>query len=203
MSLSKLPLSYYLNDDVLHLSQDLLGKFLYTNMDGNLCGGMIVETEAYRAPQDKASHAYGLKKTKRNKVMYSKGGVCYVYLCYGIHHLFNVVTNSEGVPHAILIRAIEPIDGIDMMLKRRKKDTLDYTLSNGPGTLSVSLGIVKEMNGLELSGPKVWLEDKGVKIEKSDIEKTPRIGIAYAGEDAKKPWRYIIRKSPWISKARA
>jgi DNA-3-methyladenine glycosylase len=134
--MTKLPLSFYQQDDVLEVSRKLLGKYLFTHFDNVLTGGMIIETEAYRAPEDRASHAYGMRRTKRNEVMYQAGGVCYVYLCYGIHALFNVITNQEGIPHAILIRAIKPLVGIETMLKRRHKQKIDCNLTGGPGTLT-------------------------------------------------------------------
>lgn len=185
-----MPQSYYRHSDVLHLSRDLLGKYLMTHIDGVLTGGMIIETEAYRGPEDKASHAFGGKKTARNAVMYEGGGVCYVYRCYGIHAMFNVVTYEKGIPHAILIRAIKPEIGIPTMLERRKQVKISPTLSGGPGTLCQALGIDTIHNGLSLSGSLIWIEDRGVDIK--DILTGPRIGVDYAGEDAALPWRFRI-----------
>lgn len=187
-----LPLEYYKHDDVLHLSKDLLGKFLLTKIGPVVTGGMIIETEAYRAPEDRASHAYGNRRTKRNAVMYGEGGVSYVYQCYGLHFLFNIVTNEHEIPHAILIRALKPLVGIEEMLKRRKKSKLDRTLTNGPGTITQALGITKAHNGLPLIGPEIWLEDRGVNVSEEDIVAGPRIGIDYAGEDALLPWRFCF-----------
>ncbi len=192
MTKHKLPLSYYRNTDVLQVSRDLLGKYLMTNIDGELTGGMIIETEAYHGPEDKASHAYGGRKTARNAVMYEAGGVCYVYRCYGIHALFNVVTNEGKIPHAILIRAIEPEIGIPIMLRRRKQIKVTPTLSNGPGTLTQALGIDLIHNGLALTGPLIWIEDRGVQVK--DILTGPRVGVDYAGEHAALPWRFRIPK---------
>lgn len=185
---SPLPLEYYLTDDVLTISQDLLGKFLITKINGELTGGMIVETEAYRGPEDRASHAYNNRRTKRNEVMYAHGGVCYTYLCYGIHTLFNIVTNKREIPHAILVRAIEPIWGVEVMLRRRKKAVANKTLTVGPGSLSEALGITLKHNATELTGHTIWLEDHGVTP--TDIITSPRIGIDYAGEDALLHWRF-------------
>lgn len=187
-----LPLSYYWNEDVVFLSRDLLGKYLFTNIGGKLTGGMITETEAYRGPDDRASHAFGNRRTKRTEVMYAKGGVCYIYLCYGIHSLFNVITHTEGVPHAILIRSIQPTEGIETMLKRRKKIKIDKTLTVGPGSVSQALGLTTKLNGTSLDSPIVWIEDRGVKISDSKVEIGPRVGIDYAGEHAHLPWRFRV-----------
>lgn len=187
-----LPLDYYKSHDVVFLSRDLLGKFLFTQIDSIITGGMIIETEAYRAPEDRASHAYGNRRTKRNEIMYSEGGVSYVYQCYGIHALFNIVTNDIGIPHAILIRAIEPTVGIDEMLRRRKKDKIDRTLSGGPGTLTQALGITCKDNGLSLAGPRIWIENRGVYVPPESIISSPRVGVDYAGEDALLPWRFRL-----------
>lgn len=183
---------YYKHQDVVFLSKDLLGKHLYTRINGHLTGGIITETEAYKGPEDRASHAYNYRRTKRNEVMYHEGGKAYVYICYGIHSLFNVVTNVEGIPHAILIRAIEPTEGIEWMMKRRNKQTQDRTLTSGPGTLSQALGISHAQNGLSLTGPEIWIEDHGMEIPHTKIIKGPRVGIDYAGEDAFLPWRFRV-----------
>lgn len=187
-----LPLEYYQNDDVLFLSQDLLGKFLLTKIGPTITGGMIIETEAYRAPEDRASHAFGGKRTKRNAVMFHAGGVCYVYQCYGIHALFNIVTNGLDTPHAILIRAIQPLIGVEEMLKRRNKEHVTKTLAGGPGTLTQALGITLEHNGLPLSGPPIWIEDRGIETPIESIVTGPRVGVDYAGEDALLPWRFRL-----------
>jgi DNA-3-methyladenine glycosylase len=185
---------YYLQADVIQLSQDLLGKYLFTCFEDKMTGGKIIETEAYRGPEDKASHAYGNRRTKRNEVMYHKGGICYVYVCYGIHCLFNIVTHREGIPHAILIRAIEPEIGIEYMIKRRKTKFQSPTLTSGPGSLTQALGIAKAHNGSLLTGPEIWIEDRGLHIPPERILSGPRIGIDYAGEDALLPWRFLLKK---------
>lgn len=185
---------YYLQDDVVKLSRELLGKYLFTRFDDKLTGGIIIETEAYRGPEDKASHAFGNRRTKRNEVMYHDGGISYVYLCYGIHSLFNIVTNKENIPHAILIRAIEPIAGVEYMLSRRGKHKLTPSLTSGPGALTVALGINTRHNGLPLEGPEIWVEDRGIKVPGKDIVAGPRVGVDYAGEDALLPWRFRLKK---------
>ncbi len=190
-----LPLAYYQHKDVLFLSQDLLGKFLVTEINGKRTSGKIVETEAYRAPEDKASHAYNYRRTRRNEVMYHSGGVCYVYRCYGIHALFNVVTNDAEVPHAILIRAIEPVEGVDIMLERRKKSKIDKTLTAGPGTLSQALGIDTIHNGQPLVNSTIWIEDRGLFVQSDEIIASPRVGVDYAKEDALLPWRFRIKNN--------
>jgi len=193
----KLPLSYYQHHDVLFLSKDLLGKFLFTKIGAKLTGGMIIETEAYRAPEDRASHAYGNKRTKRNAPMYMHGGVCYVYQCYGIHYLLNIITNLEEIPHGILIRAIFPIVGIDEMLKRRGKNKIDKSFITGPGTVTEALGITLEQNCLLLNSAQIWIEDKKIKIPDEAIIVGPRIGVEYAKEDALLPWRFRVSPT-WL-----
>lgn len=188
----KLPLSFYQREDVVEISRQLLGKFLLTCFDNYVTGGMIIETEAYRAPDDRASHAYGMRRTKRNEAMYQAGGICYVYLCYGIHALFNVVTHQEGIPHAILIRAIEPTIGIEKMLLRRPKNKLNHPLANGPGTLTQALGIGLVHNQLSLTDSEIWIEDRGFPNNEFEITASPRIGVDYAGEDALLPWRFRL-----------
>jgi len=190
----KLTPEFYLRKDVLKITEELIGKFLVTNIDNELTSGMIVEAEAYNGPVDKASHAYNNRRTKRNEVMYAKGGVAYVYLCYGIHHLFNVVTNIEDIPHAILIRAVIPTDGVDIILKRRKQNKITKKISDGPGTLSTALGIKTVHSSVPLSEKLIWIEDRGIKFKKKDILTSPRIGVDYAGEDAKLPYRFRLKE---------
>jgi DNA-3-methyladenine glycosylase len=186
-----IPLTFYQQDDVVDLSRQLIGKYLFTCIDGQTTGGMIIETEGYRGAEDKACHAYQNRRTKRTETMFSEGGVAYVYLCYGLHHMFNIVTNKADIPHAILIRAIQPEVGIDQMLKRRNKKVLGPALTNGPGSLCQALNITRELDGAALDGNKIWLEDRNIVIPAERIEATPRIGIDYAGEDRLKPWRFI------------
>ena len=197
----KLPRSFYARPDVVKIAKDLLGKYLFTNIDGCLSGGMIVETEAYSGENDKACHSHLGRRTKRTEIMYQKGGLAYVYLTYGIHYLFNVVTNVEGNADAVLIRAIEPVEGVEWMLERRNMEKVAYRLTAGPGVLSQAMGISKEHYGLELTGNTIWVEDRGRRLKEEEIEDRPRVGIAYAGKDAWLPWRFSIRNNPWVSKA--
>ena len=142
--------SFYLNDDVNKVAKMLLGKRLVTNF-GSITSGIIVETEAYKGQNDKASHAYNMKRTRRTSPMFFDGGISYIYLCYGIHNLFNVVTNKQNFPDAVLVRAIEPQEGIEVMLKRRKLSKLGYNLTSGPGILSKALGITTQSSRKELA----------------------------------------------------
>jgi DNA-3-methyladenine glycosylase len=198
----KLPLSFYLKDDVVFLSKQLLGKYLFTNVGEGLTGGKIVETEAYAGEIDKGSHAFGGRRTNRTEVMYSKGGIAYVYLIYGFYDMFNVVTGKEGRPHATLVRAIEPTEGIEIMLQRRKMSKAEPKLTAGPGVLCRALEITRELNGESLLGDKIWIEDRGEKIADEDIIASPRVNIQYAGAHAEFPWRFRVKNNPWTSKAK-
>jgi DNA-3-methyladenine glycosylase len=197
-----LPSSFYLSEDVLHQSQTLLGKFLVTKINGIQTAGMITETEAYRGQDDKASHAYNNRHTKRTATMFREGGCAYVYLCYGIHHLFNVVTGPEGVANAILIRAVEPFENIDVIKQRRGIDKLKPQLTAGPGVMSMAMGISTVLDGESLltREGQIWIEDRGVALEAKDIQPTTRVGVDYAQECARWPWRFYIKDSVWISK---
>lgn len=192
----KLKQSFYLREDVTQIAKDLLGKVLCTLVDGNLTAGKIVETEAY-SYKERACHAFGERKTKRTEVIFMNGGTAYVYLCYGIHKLFNVVTNQEGVAEAVLVRAVEPIDGLEVMNSRRKGKGL-LELTSGPGKLAEAMGIGLTHNKSNLLNGSIWIEDRGLEI--SPIEASPRIGVAYANEDALLPWRYTIGDSAHVSK---
>ncbi len=196
----KLLPAFYLQEDVVETSKALLGKILYSNINGQLSSGMITETEAYKAPEDRASHAFGGKRTKRTEVFFEKGGISYVYLCYGIHHLFNVITNKKNIPHAILIRAIEPIEGIKYMLERRNKIIVSPPLTCGPGSMSQAMGFTMAHNKIDLQGNEIWIEDNGILLSEKEIVKGPRIGVDYAGDYASMPWRFGIKDNKWISK---
>ncbi|KOP37478.1 DNA-3-methyladenine glycosylase [Flavobacterium sp. WLB] len=197
---NKIPFSYYLNSDVIFLAKDLLGKVLCTQIDGEITSGIIVETEAYFGIQDKASHAYGGRKTDRTETLYSQGGVSYVYLCYGIHHLFNIVSSVEGEPHAVLIRGIEPLTGKDIMETRRNMSASKGAISAGPGSAAKALGIDRSFNKKDLGGEEIWLEDHGIRYTEDQIAASPRVGVAYAQEDALLPWRFFIKGNKYVSK---
>ncbi len=198
--MAKLPYSFYQNEDVLLLAKQLLGKQLFTSIDGRLTGGTIVETEAYHGVTDKASHAYGGRFTARTAPMYQAGGISYVYLCYGIHHLFNVVTGVENNPHAVLIRGIEPMVGLDVMLDRRKMQKMAPRLTAGPGALAQAMGIDKKLNAKDLQGDEIWIEDAGIHVKPEQLVASPRIGVAYAEDHALLPWRFYIKGNPYVSK---
>lgn len=187
----KLQPDFYRRADVVQISRDLLGKVLCTRINGKTTHAIVTETEAYAGVMDKASHAYGDRRTKRTEPMYGSGGVAYVYLCYGIHHLFNVVTNIEGVPHAVLIRAGKPLKGIQAMCLRRGKERTDKRLLSGPGSLAKALGITTEVTGTSLSGRQVWFEDIGINVDNATITAGPRVGIDYAADDAHRPYRFM------------
>ncbi len=197
--MEKIPLEFYLRNDVVQIAKELLGKMLVVNNAGKKTAGRIVEVEAYNGIIDKASHSYNNRRTARTEIMYAEGGVAYVYLCYGIHHLFNVVTNREEMPHAILIRALEPVSGIDEMIRKTKKKKSDFSLTSGPGNLSKAMGISLQQNGLRLNGDHIYLADDGVTYSKKEIAATPRIGVEYAGEDALLPFRFFKKENPYVS----
>ncbi|PXY47092.1 DNA-3-methyladenine glycosylase [Flavobacterium hydrophilum] len=197
---TKLQLSYYLNPDVLFLAKDLLGKVLFTQINGEVTAGVIIETEAYFGVTDKASHAYGGRRTNRTETMYSEGGVSYVYLCYGIHHLFNIVSSVKGEPHAVLIRGIEPLIGKDIMEIRRNMSAVKAAISSGPGSVAKAMGIDKSFNQKDLTGEEIWIEDYNIRYNSDEIVSTPRVGVAYAQEDAFLPWRFFIKDNKYVSK---
>jgi DNA-3-methyladenine glycosylase len=196
----KLPESFYTHSNVVQISRDLLGKYLFTSIDSIKTGGYIVETEAYNGVVDKASHAFGNRNTPRTSVMFRHGGIAYVYLCYGIHEMFNIVTSVEGEPHAILIRAIEPTEGIDEMLMRRKMTALKPSLTSGPGSVAKALGISRAINAISLQSDTLWLEDKGLSFTDEEVTAVPRVGVDYAGEDALLPYRFYVKGNKYVSK---
>ena len=192
--MTKIEKAFYEREDVVRIAKELLGKYVFTCFDGMRTGGMITETEAYAGAMDKASHAYNNRRTQRTEVMYAEGGTAYVYLCYGMHSLFNVVTHQKDVPHAVLIRAIEPTEGIELMLQRTSKQQLTKDFGIGPGKVAKALGIHYSHSGLSLIGNEIWLEDKGIVPNKEEITITTRIGVAHAAEDALLPYRFIFNK---------
>ena len=192
--------SFYLREDVVAIARELIGKYIITTFNGELTAGMISETEAYAGITDKASHAFGGRNTPRTEVMYRQGGTAYVYLCYGMHSLFNIVTNSRGIPHAILIRAIRPTEGINIMERRMERNAGSKTFAGGPGKVAKALGIHYRISGTNLCTAgvdkrdnSIWIEDRGMLHANAEIHITPRIGIAYAGEDALLPYRFVLK----------
>ena len=195
----KLPLSFYQRENVLEIARDLMGKVLVTNWEGRISSGRIVEVEAYEGTIDRASHAFGGRRTARTEIMYKAGGFAYVYLCYGIHHLFNVVTHFEETPHAILVRALEPLGGVDLMLERTGKSKADHSLTRGPGNLSRALGIQSRHTGYSLQSDQMYICDDGTKLPRSAIASSARIGVGYAGTHAEWPYRFYLKGNPNVS----
>ena len=195
----KLNEAFYQRSNVVKIAKELLGKVLFTRIDGVVTGGMIVETEAY-SWKERGCHAYGSRKTGRNSIMFREGGFAYVYMCYGIHYLFNVVTNREEIPEAVLIRALEPLTGLNEMIARRNIFQNGFHLTSGPGKLTKAMGIGRSFNGKSLLDDEIWIEDSGMKLASRDIVASERIGIDYAGEDALLPWRFSIKGNAWVSK---
>jgi DNA-3-methyladenine glycosylase len=190
-----LPLPFYDREDVVLIAKELIGKVLCTNVHGVITKGIITETEAYAGVVDKASHAYGGRRTERTEVMFGRPGMSYVYLCYGMHSLFNVVTNRQDVPHAVLIRSVLPIQGIEAIRSRRNTNEPLHRIANGPGKLTKALGIdFRQHNNLNLLGDTVWIEDHSIPVEPNHIQIGPRIGIDYAQEDALLPYRFVWKQ---------
>ncbi len=198
MTNAKLPREFYTRANVLTVARQLLGKLLVVPAaDGSRVSGIIVETEAYRGPADRASHAYGGRRTNRTETMYGIGGTAYVYFVYGMYYQFNVVSNVADIPHAILIRALEPVQGIELMLKRRRGHS-GRNLTSGPGKLCIALGIDRQLDRADLLGKKVWIEE-GRTVSPRAIACGPRVGIDYAKEWVDKPWRFWIRNNAYVS----
>ena len=198
-SLKVLNENFYVRKEVIKIAQELLGKIIVTLFDDLLTAARITETEAYNGVVDKASHAYNNRRTKRTEIMYAEGGAAYVYLCYGIHHLFNIVTNLKDIPHAVLIRAAQPITGVDAMLQRTHKKKPDNTLTSGPGNVSKALGIYTHHTGKDLRSENFFIADDGFKLSRKNIVITPRIGVNYAAEDALLPYRFFIKDTVYVS----
>ncbi len=200
-----MPDNYYRSAEVTLLARDLLGKYLMSSIQGQRCGGIIVETEAYRGPDDKACHAYNNRRTSRTEVMFAPGGVAYIYICYGMHHLMNVVTGPKDHAHAVLIRALQPVEGLEIMAGRRKMDPDDTRLTKGPGALSVALGLKSAMSGTSLiaSDSPIWIEDRGLAFADDAICSGPRIGVESAGDAAHWPWRFFVKGNRYVSAKRS
>ncbi|HHP7242883.1 MAG TPA: DNA-3-methyladenine glycosylase [Cyclobacteriaceae bacterium] len=192
--------SFYLRQDCVAVARALIGKNLFSNIEGVLTAGKIVETEAYCGENDKASHAYGGRRTTRTEIMYQEGGVAYVYLIYGIYHLFNVVTNAQDTPHAVLVRALEPNTGIETMMRRRRLNEIKKNLTGGPGLLTQALGIKRSHSGTSLLGDQLWIEDVDEVVTDDQIESDRRVGVDYAEEYSAYPWRFFLKANKWVSK---
>jgi len=200
--MTKITNTFYQRSDVVQMSKELLGKYLFTNIDGQLTGGRIVETEAYCGENDLACHSHSGRRTVRTEIMYHAGGVAYTYLIYGIYTLFNIITNVAGKADAILIRAIEPTEGIPEMQLRRNLTKIVPRLTAGPGLLTIALGITTKHYGTDLSGDLIWLEDRNQPVPDNEIMASPRVGVGYAGTDALLPWRFRLKGNKWTSPAK-
>lgn len=194
----KIPLAFYERKDVLAVARSLIGKSIYTSIDGKLTGGVIAETEAYAGTTDRASHAYGGRRTRRTETMYRPGGHSYVYFTYGMHHLFNIVTSVRDDPQAVLIRGIIPTEGVDIQIKRRNKAKNGFQVANGPAKVCQALGITLKQNSILLSGNIIWLEDGEEITDLKKIISCTRVGVDYAGKDALLPYRFILDHPDYI-----
>ncbi|MGB4400223.1 MAG: DNA-3-methyladenine glycosylase [Daejeonella sp.] len=199
---NKLSLDFYSQADVVSVARQLLGKHLYSKIGGKITGGIIVETEAYRGPDDRGSHAYMDKKTPRTEMMYQAGGVAYMYICYGIHDMLNIVTGTEGMSHAALIRAIEPIEGLDVMRNRRAIFDDDKRLCQGPGALAKAMGLSKLHNGTDLQGDTIWLTDEGLSYSDLEVMAGARVGMNFEGPYKTIPWRFYVKGNAHVSRPR-
>ena len=197
--MKKLPIEFYKRKNVVTIARELLGKMIITNIEGVKTSGRIVETEAYAGITDKASHAYAGKRTSRNEHMYGDAANAYVYICYGIHQMFNIVTNNKEIPDAILIRAIEPLEGIEDMLIRTGKKIADKTLTKGPGNVGKALGIFKMHSGINITGDTIFLAADDFNLEADMIGSSARIGVNYAGVDAILPYRFFVKGNKFVS----
>lgn len=197
--MKKLPIQFYEGADVVLIAKNLIGKIIVTKFNGHLTSARIVETEAYIGLTDRASHSFGGKRTARNEHMYASAGTAYVYICYGMHHLFNIVSNSKDIPDAVLIRAVEPLNGIDIMLKRSGKAKLDNTLTKGPGNAARALGISKMHSGVNLVKNEIYIAEDEFKIKEASIGISKRIGIESSGDAALLPYRFYIKGNRFVS----
>lgn len=187
---------FYLQEDVVALARQLLGKVIETRLPEGITRARIIETEAYRAPEDRASHAWNNRRTARTETMFQEGGRAYVYLCYGIHHLFNVVTGPEDLPHAILVRGAIPLSGLEHISSRWKSPMKNGVVMplNGPGVFSKALGIHTGLDREDLQTGRIRIWEDGVEVPDSEVRAFPRVGVEYAGEDAKLLWRFVWEK---------
>lgn len=199
---NKLPVDFYQQSDVVSVARQLLGKHVYSLINGNLTGGIIIETEAYRGPDDRGSHAFNNKRTPRNEMMYRAGGVAYMYICYGIHDMLNIVTGTDGMSHAALIRAIKPTEGLEIMRIRRGIFDQDRRLCQGPGALAKALGLTKLHNGEDLQGEALWLTDEGTNFDDDQVIASARVGMNFDGPFKTIPWRFYVRGNPYVSRPR-
>lgn len=207
--LEKIKREFYLREDTLQITRELLGKILVVpTADGSRVSGMIVEAEAYLGAIDKACHSYNNRRTGRTETMFAVGGTAYVTLIYGMYYQFNTVVGQIDSPHACLIRAVEPLENIELMRERRARRSKnpglqipDKNLTSGPGKLCDAFAIDKSYNNEDLLGDRIWLEE-GKRFSDSEVITGKRIGIDYAEEYAEMPWRFWVKNNPFVSKGR-
>ena len=192
---------FYTRADTLRVARELLGKRLVVPAEtGARVSARVVEVEAYLGVEDRAAHSYGGRRTRRTETMYAVGGAAYVFFVYGMHHQFNVVTGPEGRPHAVLVRAVEPEEGVELMRERRVVSK-ERELTSGPGKLCRALGIDLTFDGEDLTeSGRVWLEETGQTYRPGEVATGPRIGVAYAAEDALQPWRFWVKGNEYVSR---
>ena len=201
MSPTRLNREFFVRKDTLRIARDLLGKLLVVpTPSGDRVSGMIVETEAYMGVEDKAAHSSGGRRTARNEITYAEGGHVYVFFVYGMYYQLNLVTGFVDHPHVVLIRAVEPVEGIELMRERRG-EMKDTNLTSGPGKLCIAFGIDRSLNREDLLGDRIWVEEYR-NFKKQEIVSGPRVGIDYAEEFIEMPWRFWVRGNPYVSKTR-
>ena len=188
--------------DPLIVARDLLGRNLVHESAEGTTSGIIVETEAYMGPEDKASHAFGNLRTKRTEIQFGPKGHAYIYLIYGMYYCFNVISGSKpGKPEAVLFRAIQPLEGVELMAKRRPSaDGKMERLANGPSKLCKAMDITKKLNGADLTAPPFYIRDDGVAVKEANVARAKRIGVDYAGEWKNKLWRFYLKENPFVSR---
>ncbi len=189
---------FYIRDSVV-VAKELLGKILVNETSEGITAGKIVETEAYKGPEDQASHSYGNKRTPRTETMFGPKGHAYIYLIYGLYCCFNVTSGAViGKPEATLIRAVEPLKGLDLMMKRRGPTGQRKNIASGPGRLCIAMGISKTHNGIDVCKPPFYIEDNSM-VDSANIVETSRIGVDYAADWKDMPWRFYIKNNPFVS----
>ncbi len=194
-----LPRAFYARP-VLTVARDVIGKLLVHQTRAGVLVGRIVEAEAYRGPEDRAAHSWGGRRTERTEVMYGEPGLAYVFFVYGMHWHLNLVTTKPGAPHAVLLRAVEPVQGAELMARRRGLAASDVRLCNGPGKLCQAFGIDRRHYGLDLTGGRLFLSEAGGAPGK--LGRSARIGVDYAQAWAQKPWRFFEQGNRFVSRAR-
>lgn len=196
---------FFLHTDVVQICKSLIGKVLVSTIDDLYTSGIIVEAEAYRGPDDKACHAFNHRRTPRTEVLYKDGGHAYIYICYGIHHLFNIVTAPKEMAHAVLIRALEPLEGKDIMMKRRNMISMEPKITRGPGALSVAMGFNANLSGMNMNSKesKIYIEDRRLVYTDEHVKSGTRIGVENAGVSALLPWRFWVKGNKYVSANRS